>query len=70
MDASFLQQQLNSIIGQLHGLFDDIGVPGHEREKRESELFNALSETLQKQLRLVTRCVQEHKRQNERQEVS
>ncbi|KAJ9660746.1 Microtubule bundling protein [Coniosporium apollinis] len=54
MDASFLQQQLNSIIGQLHSLFDDIGVPNHEREKRESELFNALSETLQKQLRLVT----------------
>ena len=70
MDASFLQQQLNSIIGQLHGLFDDIGVPGHEREKRESELFNALSETLQKQLRLVTRCVVVQACCGERQQVS
>ncbi|CAK7262675.1 Microtubule bundling protein [Sporothrix epigloea] len=54
MDASYLSQQVNSIIGQLHGLFDEIGVSKHEREAREEELFNALSEALHNQVRLVT----------------
>ncbi|PHH89081.1 hypothetical protein CDD83_6676 [Cordyceps sp. RAO-2017] len=53
-NTSFLAQQVNSSIGQLHGLFDEIGVPGHEREARESELFAALSEALDSQVRLVT----------------
>lgn len=53
-DASYLSQQVNGIIGQLHGLFDEIGVSTHDREKREEELFHALSETLQNQVRLVT----------------
>jgi Ase1/PRC1/MAP65 family protein len=38
MDPSYLSQQVNTIIGQLHGLFDEIGVPNHEREARESEV--------------------------------
>ena len=38
MDTSYLAQQVNSSIGQLHGLFDEIGVPNHEREARESEV--------------------------------
>ncbi|TPX09450.1 uncharacterized protein E0L32_009338 [Thyridium curvatum] len=54
MDTSYLSQQVNTIIGQLHGLFDEIGVPSHERETRESELFEALSEALHNQVRLVT----------------
>ncbi|MCJ1431248.1 hypothetical protein MMC27_000599 [Xylographa pallens] len=54
MDTSYLTTQVVTIIGQLHGLFDEIGVPSHERESRESELFTALSETLHNQLRLVT----------------
>ncbi|KAI1274800.1 microtubule associated protein-domain-containing protein [Xylaria sp. FL0933] len=54
MDASFLSQQVNSIIGQLHGLFDEIGVPSHDRDNREAELFAALSETLNSQVRAVT----------------
>ncbi|KAL8740765.1 MAG: hypothetical protein Q9190_006568 [Brigantiaea leucoxantha] len=54
MDTSYLTTQVTTIIGQLHGLFDDIGVPNHERECRETELFAALSETLNNQLRLVT----------------
>ncbi|KAL6721562.1 Microtubule bundling protein [Lecanora helva] len=54
MDTSYLTTQVSTIIGQLHGLFDEIGVPNHEREARESELFTALSETLHNQLRLVT----------------
>ncbi|EFX02226.1 microtubule associated protein [Grosmannia clavigera kw1407] len=54
MDASYLSQQVNAIIGQLHGLFDEIGVSNHERETREEELFNALSEALHNQVRLVT----------------
>ncbi|KAL8706883.1 MAG: hypothetical protein Q9201_000152 [Fulgogasparrea decipioides] len=54
MDTSYLTTQVTTIIGQLHGIFDDIGVPTHERESREAELFAALSETLNNQLRLVT----------------
>ncbi len=70
MDTSYLTTQVSTIIGQLHGLFDEIGVSSHERESRESEvcgicnrkenaanpsqLFTALSETLHNQLRLVT----------------
>ncbi|KAF5136545.1 Anaphase spindle elongation protein 1 [Metarhizium anisopliae] len=54
MDTSYLAQQVNSSIAQLHGLFDEIGVPNHEREARESELFTALSEALNSQVRLVT----------------
>ncbi|KAM4062186.1 microtubule associated protein (MAP65/ASE1 family) domain-containing protein [Hirsutella rhossiliensis] len=51
---SHLAQQVNSSIAQLHGLLDEIGVPSHEREARESELFAALSEALESQVRLVT----------------
>lgn len=76
MDTSYLAQQVNSSIGQLHSLFDEIGVPTHERQARESEvrreplmlrlppcyckadpsrqLFSALSEALNNQVRLVT----------------
>ncbi|KAI4201041.1 MAG: hypothetical protein LQ346_002244 [Caloplaca aetnensis] len=54
MDTSYLTTQVTTIIGQLHGLFDDIGVETHNRESREAELFAALSETLNNQLRLVT----------------
>ena len=38
MDTSYLAQQVTTIIGQLHGLFDEIGVPTHERDSRESEV--------------------------------
>ncbi|KAK5664342.1 hypothetical protein OQA88_565 [Cercophora sp. LCS_1] len=54
MDTSYLAQQVNTIIGQLHGLFDEIGVPNHDRENREAELFAALSDALNNQVRLVT----------------
>ncbi|KAI1854552.1 hypothetical protein JX265_007577 [Neoarthrinium moseri] len=54
MDAGYLSQQVNTIIGQLHGLFDEIGVPNHDREARETELFSALSETLNNQVKAVT----------------
>ncbi|KAF2627282.1 hypothetical protein BU25DRAFT_60583 [Macroventuria anomochaeta] len=54
MDTSYLAQQVTTIIGQLHGLFDEIGVPSHERDSREAELFSALSDTLHGQLRTVT----------------
>ena len=37
MDTNYLTTQVTTIIGQLHGLFDDIGVPSHERESREAE---------------------------------
>ncbi|KAF2148265.1 hypothetical protein K461DRAFT_329872 [Myriangium duriaei CBS 260.36] len=53
MDTSYLSQQVTTIINQLHGYFDEIGVPSHERDSRESELFAALSETLHNQLKLV-----------------
>ncbi|KAI1811242.1 microtubule associated protein-domain-containing protein [Poronia punctata] len=54
MDASYLSQQVNTIIGQLHGLFDEIGVASHDRENREAELFAALSATLNNQVKAVT----------------
>ena len=38
MDTSYLTTQVTTIIGQLHGLFDDIGVPNHDRESREAEV--------------------------------
>lgn len=38
MDTSYLSSQVSTIIAQLHGLFDEIGVPSHERESRESEV--------------------------------
>ena len=38
MDSSYLSSQVSTIIGQLHGLFDEIGVPSHDRESRESEV--------------------------------
>ena len=42
MDTSYLAQQVTTIIGQLHGLFDDIGVPSHERDSREAEVRDTL----------------------------
>lgn len=53
MDNSYLTSQVTSIVRSLHGIFDEIGVPDHDRETREAQLYNALSETLQSQLRLV-----------------
>ena len=38
MDTSHLATQVTAIIGQLHSLFDDIGVPTHERESRETKV--------------------------------
>nr|OQO25601.1 hypothetical protein B0A51_09149 [Rachicladosporium sp. CCFEE 5018] len=55
MDTSYLSQQVTTIIERLHGFFDEIGVPSHERDSRESELFSALSETLHNQLNLVAK---------------
>ena len=57
MDTSYLTTQVTTIIGQLHSIFDEIGVPRNERESRETELFAALSETLHNQLRLVSSYV-------------
>lgn len=48
MDTSYLSLQVNTIIGQLHGLFDEIGVPNHDREKREEDVrFSQLTPLLQ-----------------------
>lgn len=38
MDASYLSNQVATIIAQLHGLFDEIGVSSHERDAREAEV--------------------------------
>ncbi|OAX81730.1 hypothetical protein ACJ72_03933 [Emergomyces africanus] len=53
IDTSYLTTQVTSIVSQLHGLFDEIGVPNHDRESREQELFASLSDTLQSHLRRV-----------------
>lgn len=47
MDTSYLTQQVTTIIGQLHNLFDEIGVPNHERDSRESEVsFQIFAESM------------------------
>jgi protein regulator of cytokinesis 1 len=46
MDTSYLAQQVNTIIGQLHGLFDEIGVPNHDRETREEEVRETVAHTV------------------------
>lgn len=38
VDTSYLTAQVNNIVSQLHGVFDDIGVPSHERDSREAEV--------------------------------
>lgn len=38
VDTSYLTTQVNNIVCQLHGIFDEIGVPNHERESREAEV--------------------------------
>jgi len=38
MDASYLSQQVTTIINQLHGFFDEIGLPSHDRDSREAEV--------------------------------
>ncbi|KAK6509446.1 hypothetical protein TWF481_004190 [Arthrobotrys musiformis] len=53
MDNSYLASQVASAIESLHGVFDEIGVPHHDRESKEAALFAALSETLQSHLRMV-----------------
>lgn len=68
VDTSYLTTQVNNIVTQLHGIFDDIGIPNHERESRETEvcflltlhgkanvlqLFSALSESLNNHLKMV-----------------
>ncbi|KAF7587330.1 hypothetical protein BBP40_007394 [Aspergillus hancockii] len=53
VDTSYLTTQVNNIVAQLHGIYDEIGVPGHERDSREAELFSALSDTLNNHLKLV-----------------
>ena len=38
MDTSFLTTQVNTIIGQLHTIWDEIGIPRNDRESRETEV--------------------------------
>lgn len=38
MDTSYLTSQVATIVAQLHGLFDEIGVPSHERDSREAKV--------------------------------
>lgn len=38
MDTSYLTTQVNAIVDQLHGIFDEIGVPAHDRNNREAEV--------------------------------
>ena len=42
MDTNSLIAQVSTIIGQLNGLFDEIGVPDHERESRELDVGASL----------------------------
>ena len=38
VDTSYLTTQVNNIVAQLHGIYDEIGVPARERESREAEV--------------------------------
>jgi Ase1/PRC1/MAP65 family protein len=38
MDTSYLTTQVNTIIGQLHTIWDEIGIPRNDRESRETEV--------------------------------
>ena len=38
IDTSYLTTQVNTIIGQLHTIWDEIGIPRNERESRETEV--------------------------------
>lgn len=38
MDTSYLTTQVTTIISQLHGIFDEIGIPRNERETKETEV--------------------------------
>ncbi|KAJ5356747.1 Microtubule-associated protein MAP65/Ase1/PRC1 [Penicillium concentricum] len=53
VDTGYLTTQVNNIVAQLHGIYDEIGVPARERDSREAELFSALSETLNNHLKVV-----------------
>ena len=56
MDTSYLTTQVSTIIGQLHGLFDEIGVPNQERESRESEVHHVCR--IEKKLLIHRSCLQ------------
>ena len=38
VDTSYLTTQVNNIVEQLHGIYDEIGVPARERDSREAEV--------------------------------
>ena len=46
VDTSYLTTQVNNIVEQLHGIFNEIGVPARERESREAEVNWAFSEAI------------------------
>lgn len=43
VDTSYLTTQVNNIVEQLHGIYDEIGVPARERDSREAEVVIILS---------------------------
>ena len=46
MDTSSLEKRVTDTIGELHGVFDEIGLPRNEREVKESEVrFNGFGIT-------------------------
>lgn len=57
MDTGYLSQQVTTIINQLHGYFDEIGVPSHERDSRESEVSDAIGMRATRALRLMRTIV-------------
>lgn len=53
MDTSYLEQQVATIIGKLHELFDEIGVPSHERDTRESEVRTGCNAATRREKKLT-----------------
>jgi protein regulator of cytokinesis 1 len=55
MDTGYLTTQVTTIIGQLHSIFDEIGVPRNERDARETEVLEAQLVSVEREReRLIT----------------
>ncbi|RKF53333.1 Anaphase spindle elongation protein 1 [Erysiphe neolycopersici] len=67
MNINYLSSQVSNVTDQLNSLFEDIGTPCHEREKRESELLAALSKTLNNYVRQIT--AEKHNLEEEAQHI-
>ncbi len=55
--ASNVLDDLQNVQASLEGIFDEIGLSSHEKDKRTVSLYEALNQALQEQLRVVAQYV-------------